>query len=111
MRLDNFVYTEESFREARSLLAPNGIIFIKFQINHFFMGQRLAEMLSRTFGKPPVVFFAPSSYSTDATCFVISPSSQVETTLAPDPPFLPLLAPPPLPFLPPPSSSASAPLP
>jgi SAM-dependent methyltransferase len=85
MRLDNFVYTEESFREARSLLAPNGIIFIKFQINHFFMGQRLAEMLTRTFGKPPVVFFAPSSYSTDATCFVISPSSQVETRLAADP--------------------------
>jgi MFS family permease len=85
MRLDNFVYTEESFREARSLLTPNGIIFIKFQINHFFMGQRLAEMLSRTFGKPPVVFFAPSSYSTDATCFVISPSSQVETSLAADP--------------------------
>src|SRR5882762_5275187 len=85
MRLENFVYTEESFREARSLLAPNGIIFIKFQINHFFMGQRLAEMLSRTFGKPPVVFFAPSSYSTDATCFVISPSAQVETSLAADP--------------------------
>jgi spermidine synthase len=85
MRLDNFVYTEESFREARSLLTPDGIIFIKFQINHFFMGQRLAEMLSRTFGKPPVVFFAPSSYSTDATCFVISPSSQVETSLAADP--------------------------
>ena len=85
MRLDNFVYTEESFREARALLAPNGIIFIKFQVNHFFMGQRLAEMLSRTFGKPPVVFFAPSSYSTDATCFVISPSSQVETSLAADP--------------------------
>src|SRR6266478_1037229 len=84
MRLDNFVYTEESFREARVLLAPNGIIFIKFQINHFFMGQRLAEMLSRTFGKPPVVFFAPSSYSTDATCFVISPSSQVEASLAAD---------------------------
>ena len=85
MRLDNFVYTEESFREARSLLTPNGIVFIKFQINHFFMGQRLAEMLSRTFGKPPVVFFAPSSYSTDATCFVISPSSQVEKSLAADP--------------------------
>jgi SAM-dependent methyltransferase len=85
MRLDNFVYTEESFREARSLLTPNGIIFIKFQINHFFVGQRLAEMLSRTFGKPPVVFFASSSYSTDATCFVISPSSQVETSLAADP--------------------------
>jgi hypothetical protein len=59
-------------------------MFIKFQINHRFVGQRLAEMLTNTFGKPPVVFFAPSSYSTDATCFVISPSSQVETRLAAD---------------------------
>lgn len=85
MRLDNFVYTEESFREARALLTPNGVLFIKFQINHFFMGQRLAEMLATTIGKPPVVFFAPSSYSNDATCFVISPSSQVEDRLAADP--------------------------
>jgi len=84
MRLDNFVYTEESFREARALLAPSGVIFIKFQINHFFVGQRLAEMLTNTFGKPPVVFFAPSSYSTDATCFVMSTSSQVQTRLAAD---------------------------
>jgi len=84
MRLDNFVYTEESFREARALLAPGGVLFIKFQINHPFVGQRLAEMLIRTFGKPPVVFRAPSSYSADATCFAISPSGQVEASLAAD---------------------------
>ena len=107
MRLDNFVYTEESFREARALLAPNGIIFIKFQINHFFMGQRLAEMLNRTFGKPPVVFFAPSSYSTDATCFVISPSSQVETSLAADPRLRQLVDARPRSFLAPPSGAAT----
>jgi spermidine synthase len=84
MRLDNFVYTEESFREARNLLTPDGVVFVKFQINHFFVGQRLTEMLTSTFGKPPVVFFAPSSYSLDATCFVISPSSQVQARLAED---------------------------
>ncbi len=110
MRLDNFVYTEESFREARSLLAPNGIIFIKFQINHFFMGQRLAEMLGRTFGKPPVVFFAPSSYSTDATCFVISPSSQVETSLATDPRLRQLVNARPRSFLDSPSGAATGPV-
>jgi len=85
MRLDNFVYTEESFREARALLAPDGILFIKFQINHPFVGRRLAEMLTSTFGKPPVVFLAPSSYTAGATCFAISPSGQVETSLAADP--------------------------
>ena len=84
MRLDNFVYTEESFREARALLTPNGVMFIKFQVNHGFVGQRLEEMLSRTFGKSPLIFFATSSYTTSATCFVISPSARVETSLASD---------------------------
>jgi hypothetical protein len=84
MRLDNFVYTEESFREARALLAPGGILFLKFQINHPFVGRRLDEMLTRTFGKAPVVFNAPSSYTAAATCFAISPSGQVETSLAAD---------------------------
>ena len=85
MRLDNFVYTEESFREARALLAPNGILFIKFQVNHSFVGKRLDEMLTRTFGKAPVVFNAPSNYTAAATCFAISPSGQVDTSLAADP--------------------------
>jgi len=85
MRLDNFVYTEESFREARELLAPDGILFLKFQINHPFVGRRLAEMLTRTFGKAPVVFLAPSSYTVGATCFAISRSGQVEASLAADP--------------------------
>ncbi len=84
MRLDNFVYTEESFREARALLAPDGVLFIKFQINHSFVAQRLFEMLTDTFGKSPVVFFAPSSYTVPATCFVISPSRQVEVSLNAD---------------------------
>jgi spermidine synthase len=108
MRLDNFVYTEESFREARALLSPNGVIFIKFQINHFFVGQRLAEMLSNTFGKPPTVFFAPSIYSTDATCFVISTSSRVETRLAADQRLQQLVNAQPRSFLAPPSQGAEA---
>jgi SAM-dependent methyltransferase len=85
MRLDNFVYTEESFREARALLAPGGVLFLKFAVSHDFVGRRLSEMLTRTFGKAPMVFRTPSSYTTDATCFVISASTQVETSLAADP--------------------------
>ena len=84
MRLDNFVYTEESFREARALLAPDGIVFIKFQVNHPWLGRRLDEMLTRTFGKSPTVFIAPSSYSASATCFTVSASGQVQAKLAQD---------------------------
>ena len=85
MRIDNFVYTEESFLEARRHLNPDGIIFVKFQVNHPWMGTRLREMLSQTFGKPPVVMFADSNYSTGATCFVISPGPRIEDAMAADP--------------------------
>ncbi|HUB01588.1 MAG TPA: hypothetical protein VL983_02840 [Terriglobales bacterium] len=85
MRIDNFVYTQESLREARALLSPHGVLFIKFQINHPWLGRRLAGMLTEVFGKPPTVFLARSSYGVEATCFVISPSTQVEDKLAADP--------------------------
>jgi len=85
MRIDNFVYTEESFQEASRHLSPNGVIFVKFQVNHPWMAVRLAEMLRQSFGKPPLVFFADSSYTSTATCFVISPSNRVEQAIAADP--------------------------
>ena len=85
MRIDNFVYTEESFREAKRRLDAEGVLFIKFQINHPWMKRRLAEMLRQTFGKPPLVFTAVSSYSSPATCFVVSPSGRIEEVLARDP--------------------------
>ena len=85
MRIDNFVYTEESFREVKALLSPNGVLFLKFQVNQPWLGRRLAEMLTDVFGKPPVVFKADSSYTAPATCFVIASSTQVQDRLAVDP--------------------------
>lgn len=85
MRIDNFVYTLEAFREARMHLQPDGIVFVKFQVNRPWITTRLAEMLHQTFGKAPLVFDAQSSYTAPATCFVISPGSRVEDTLAEDP--------------------------
>jgi spermidine synthase len=84
MRLDNFVYTEESFREAQAHLKPDGIVFIKFQVDRLWVGQRLQKMLAETFGKPPLVFYAPSNYTAPATCFVISASHRVQQSLAGD---------------------------
>jgi SAM-dependent methyltransferase len=50
MRIDNFVYTEESFREARERLNPNGVIVVKFFVEHRWLAVRLAEMLRQSFG-------------------------------------------------------------
>jgi spermidine synthase len=84
MRIDNFVYTRESFEEAKAKLGPDGILFVKFQVSHPWMARRLAEMLEQTFGKPPLVFKAEPGYSAPATCFVISTGSRVEEALAGD---------------------------
>lgn len=85
MRIDNFVYTEESFREASRHLNPNGVLFVKFHVDRPWMAARLEKMLHDTFGKPPLMFYADSSYAATATCFAISPSSRVEDALASDP--------------------------
>jgi len=85
LRIDNFVYTEESFREAKRLLADDGVMFIKFEVEHGWLGKRLELMLQDVFGKPPLVFSANSSYTVPASCFVISPSDRVEQALRNDP--------------------------
>src|SRR5207245_5475795 len=68
MRIDNFVYTEQSFREAMQHLNPNGIVFVKFQVDRPWMAVRIAEMLRGVFGKPAVVFRTETGYGANATC-------------------------------------------
>jgi SAM-dependent methyltransferase len=61
MRIDNYVYTEEAFREARRLLKPKGVLVVKFQVRTpwTWMGQRLYRMLDEVFGRPPIVLDVP----------------------------------------------------
>lgn len=84
MRIDNFVYTMESFREAKAHLNPDGVLFLKFAVERPWMGRRLAEMLQEIFGRPPVVFFAGSSYTPGAICFAVSASGHVDDVLRQD---------------------------
>ena len=78
MRVDNYVYTEESFRDARRLLAPDGILVLKFEVRQpwTWIGQRFYVMLGGIFFHPPLTYYAPeaagSMYS--ATVFVESDS-------------------------------------
>jgi len=48
MRVDNYVYTEESLREARQLLRPDGILILKFEVRKpwTWMGQRFYAIAS-----------------------------------------------------------------
>jgi SAM-dependent methyltransferase len=84
MRIDNFIYTMESFNEARKHLNPDGVLFIKFVVVRPWIGRRLSEMLEQAFGKSPVVFYAGSSYTPAAICFAVSPSNRVNAVLSSD---------------------------
>ena len=75
MRVDNYVYTEEAFRRARSLLKPNGILVVKFEVRApwTWMGERFNAMLGQIFARPPIVFYAPLlSGLPSATVFIES---------------------------------------
>ncbi len=75
MRIDNYVYTEEAFREARRLLKPEGILVVKFEVRApwTWMGQRFYWMLDHIYSRPPIVFSAPSlGNMASATIFITS---------------------------------------
>jgi spermidine synthase len=58
LRLDNFVYTMESFQEARNLLVPDGTLVLAFAGGKTFVSARIYNMLKDVFRRAPV------SYST-----------------------------------------------
>ena len=68
VRLDNYVYTLESFREAKHLLRENGTVFLAFGSGRAFLGERLFATLARAFGAPPRAYF--TGYDTTGVVFV-----------------------------------------
>jgi Spermine/spermidine synthase domain len=57
LRLDNYVYTLESFREAGKLLNADGTLAVAFSSGTTFLGERMFATLSRAFGAPPLAYF------------------------------------------------------
>jgi SAM-dependent methyltransferase len=70
VRLDSYVYTVESLREARRLLAPGGVIALTFSVEQDWIGRRLFLMLEETCGEPPLV---EGTSGTGATVFLAGP--------------------------------------
>lgn len=61
VRLDNFVYTEQSLAEVRSHLKPNGLLALSFGVppQNEWIGYRLSQTLERVFGHPPQTYAMP----------------------------------------------------
>lgn len=56
VRLDNYVYTVESLREARRHLKPGGLVVLIFEVQREWLGRRIYSMLEEAFGHPPLCF-------------------------------------------------------
>ena len=59
MRIDHYVYTRESFQEARALLKPGGVMTVAFEAQRPWIAQRLRGNLREAFGDEPLVFKVP----------------------------------------------------
>ena len=56
VRLDNFIYTVESFREARRILTDDGLLYVMYAMGDNWLAERFANNLSSAFGHPAVSF-------------------------------------------------------
>jgi spermidine synthase len=68
LRLDNYVFTVESFSEARALLSPDGTLVLAFAAQRSFASDRLYASLENAFETAPVAYF--TSHGTKGVFFV-----------------------------------------
>lgn len=55
VRMDHYVYTLESFLEAKRLLEPDGLLIVSFYVQRLWLGQRVQDLIRTTFGWDPLV--------------------------------------------------------
>tara|TARA_E500000178_G_scaffold180866_1_gene179590 strand:- start:222 stop:2627 length:2406 start_codon:yes stop_codon:yes gene_type:complete len=75
VRLDSYVYTVESFFEAKQKLNKDGIIFLSFAVSTKEMGIKIYKMLSQSFNSnPPLVLTRkdPNKFVDNIYVFVVS---------------------------------------
>ena len=62
LRLDNYVYTVESFQSARARLSPGGRL-VTYHMSPFpYVAAKIHRVLTEAFGKEPVVLYQPDSH-------------------------------------------------
>jgi len=75
VRLDNFLYTQEAFREISEHLSKNGVLAVTFTVHERWIADRLYALFEHTFGSPPLVFQGGQS-SSSGTVFLGGPGVQ-----------------------------------
>ena len=72
IRLDNYVYTKESFEEAKKLLTDGGVLTIIFEVARPWIGHRLYGLIREVFGQPPIAFKIGDEFGWGGVMFVVS---------------------------------------
>ncbi len=79
LRLDNYVYTVESFSEAKNVLSPHGTLVLSFATGRNFATDRLYASMAKAFGAPPAAYF--TRYWVNGVVLV---EGNARTTIVPD---------------------------
>ncbi len=87
IRIDHYVYTLESFLEARSHLKEDGILTLAFEARRPWIRHRLFNLLEEAFGYPPEIFTYPHNiFGWGGSMFIIAlDSTTLSNTINADP--------------------------
>jgi hypothetical protein len=85
-RLDHYVYTQESLSQAKSKLAPGGVMVLTFEAEKPFISDRIALALEGIFDQKPIVFrILPSYYGWGGVMFVTGDRNNIQSQLNQNP--------------------------
>lgn len=74
LRLDNYLYTLESFQKSKSRLADNGVFVISFAVGRPWIGARIDQTLAQAFQQTPLIFEVKNEeiFGYGGTFFIVS---------------------------------------
>jgi spermidine synthase len=86
-RVDHYVYTMESFQQARRLLAEDGLLVMNFASRRDWISDRLYGMLRDVFGRDPIAFNNDSTtqYGAPGELTLITGNQPLDLQSIPDP--------------------------
>ncbi|MEQ1500134.1 MAG: hypothetical protein ABL917_02030 [Parcubacteria group bacterium] len=62
VRIDNFVYTQESLRSIKDHLSPRGVMVLMFSVPKDWLGQKIIKSVQNVFGSEATVVVTGNSY-------------------------------------------------
>lgn len=73
MRMDHYVYTQESFEEAKELLKDDGVMIVSFWVQRRWIGVKIRHIIREVFGyNPPVISFSDKKDGLDRIMIIAS---------------------------------------